>query len=381
MKHKKFVKSTVSSGQVKTTIIMLANGHKPFDTRIFVKEARTLSLAGYNVSIIVPHTANEKKDGIAIIAVPLTSGGFYKLVVNPWRIFRKALAQPKNAVFCIHDSDILIVGILLKMFGRKVVYDAHEDTPLQIAYQHWLPAILKKPYAWFYYGLENICGKMFDAIIVAEPVIAKYFPPGKTYLLRNFPTTKQFSDYPLPEYTKRKNAMVYVGTLSKVRGLFEMLEASKRASKQTKFEFVLGGDFAPASLQQEVLANFQVTFLKWVSYNDLVKLLFESKIGIIIPNPIERYKTNYPVKLFEFMAAGIPVIASSAGESAAFVIEAQCGILVDPLNIREIADAIEWLFKNPDESAAMGKRGRDLIFNKYNWEMESKVLLDVYSRL
>jgi glycosyltransferase involved in cell wall biosynthesis len=381
MKHKKFVKSSLSSGPEKGSIVMLANGHKPYDTRIFVKEARTLAMAGYTVSIIVPHTGDEQKDGIAIITVPLTRGGFSKLVVNPWRIFRKASSQPKNSVFCIHDSDILLVGLFLKLSGRKVIYDAHEDTPLQIAYQHWLPTILKKPYAWFYYCLENICGRMFDAILVAEPVIAKYFPKRKTYLVRNFPAAKQFREHPIPEYTQRKNALVYVGTLSKVRGLFQMLEASKRAATRTQFEFVLGGDFAPASLQQEVLANFDVTFLKWVSYDNLVRLLFESKIGIIIPNPIERYKTNYPVKLFEFMAAGIPVIASSAGESAAFVIEAQCGILVDPLNIQEIADAIEWLFKNPEESAAMGKRGRDLILNKYNWEMESKVLLDVYARL
>ncbi len=75
-----------------------------------------------------------------------------------------------------------MAGVFLKLFGRTVVYDAHEDTPLQISYQHWLPRFAKKPYAVFYYWLEKLCGKWFDAIIVAEPVIAKYFPPHKTSL-------------------------------------------------------------------------------------------------------------------------------------------------------------------------------------------------------
>src|SRR6187402_364751 len=120
----------------KRNIVMLANGHSPFDTRIFVKEAKSLVKAGYDVSIILPHSKDEEKDGVKIIATTPNKSGFYKLFITPANIFFKAMRQDRRSVFHIHDSDILHVGLHLKLFGRKVVYDAHEDTPLQISYQH-----------------------------------------------------------------------------------------------------------------------------------------------------------------------------------------------------------------------------------------------------
>ena len=72
-----------------------------------------------------------------------------------------------------------MVGFVLKLLGRKVIYDAHEDTPLQIRYQHWIPRLLRRPYAAFYYIIEKLAGWLFDAIIVAEPVLQKYYPEKK----------------------------------------------------------------------------------------------------------------------------------------------------------------------------------------------------------
>jgi glycosyltransferase involved in cell wall biosynthesis len=360
---------------------MLANGHVPFDTRIFHKEGRVLASQGFSVSIIVPHQMDEERDGVFILAVPLHKKGWKKLLVNPFNILRRALQQPAHAIFHIHDSDILVTGLVLKLIGRKVIYDAHEDTPMQIRYQHWIPEILKKPYAAFYFLLEKVCGWTFDAIIVAEPVIAKYFPPEKTFLLRNFPLSQSFNIPSALPYTQREKTLVHVGVLSEVRGLFEMLEAYNIAKKSVSFSFSIGGQFAPASLEFDVLKRYDVKFLGWVPYPKLIALLFQSKVGIIVPNPIERYKTNYPVKMFEFMAAGLPVIASREGESAAFIEEGQCGILVNPLDHQEIADAMSWLFSNPEEAEQMGKRGQALIFDRYNWERESEVLLRVYQRL
>jgi glycosyltransferase involved in cell wall biosynthesis len=104
-------------------------------------------------------------------------------------------------------------------------------------------------------------------------------------------------------------------------------------------------------------------------------------VGIIVPQPNERYKTNYPVKLFEYWSAALPVIASGEGESAAFVRESNSGILVDPLNEKEIADAITWLMDHPQEAEAMGRRGQEMIFEKYNWENEQKQLIAVFDRI
>lgn len=361
-------------------VVLLANaGHKPLDTRIFHKEALSLQRAGWEVVLIIPHSESFEKEGIQVIAVPLPKKGWEQLVKCPWNILKQALRQPRNSIFHLQDSELLLAGIMLKILGRKVIYDAHEDTPLQISYQHWIPWLLKKPYAWFYYILEKFAGWWFDAVIVAEPVIAKYFPQKKVVLIRNFPIAASF--HLENNYSDRKNSLIYVGLLSKPRGVVEMMEAHRLAAMKVPLDFVLGGKFAPASLEKELLLKYKVQYLDWLPYHEMISALYDSKIGIIVPHPIERYKTNYPVKLFEYMAAGLPVIAARDTESAGFVKEGEAGLLVDPLNIEEIAQAIVALVQDPVGSESMGRRGRQLIFEKYNWEKESEKLIKLYQTL
>jgi len=361
-------------------IVMLANaGHKPWDTRIFHKEARSLRAAGFEVSLIIPHSEDYRSDGVNVLHVPLPRKGWEQLVRCPWLIFKLALRQPQDAVFHLHDSELLLVGLALKIAGRKVIYDAHEDTPLQISYQHWIPGVIKPFYALFYRMLEKFAGWLFDAIIVAEPVIAKYFPKHKVTLIRNFPIAASFVRQ--PEESQRKNQLTYIGLLSKARGLLEMLEGHQLALRQTDVTLVLGGKFAPPSLEAELLPREKTDYRSWLSYDEMIEALYQSRIGIIIPHPIERYLTNYPVKLFEYMAAGLPVIAARDGESSKFVSEADAGLLVDPLDTHAIADAIAMLMQDRNAAMAMGERGRRLIFEKYNWENEAVTLTSLYKQL
>lgn len=360
---------------------MMANaGHRAFDTRIFHKEARSLAKAGFDVTLVIPHTEDFTQDGVKVLSVPVHRKGIKKLTTSPWLVYIRALKCPRDAFFHLHDSELLWTGLLLKLSGRKVVYDAHEDTPRQISYQHWIPGWLKKPYACVYFLLEKICGWWFDGIIVSEPVIAPYFPPSKTILIRNFPILEQF---PLPAkpYSSRSRKVVYAGLLSRPRGAVEMAKAALLVSKKTDFSMVFAGDFSPASLRDEIDGKYPVELISWMDFASLVNLMQDARAGIITPHPILRYLTNYPIKLFEYMCAGLPVIASRSGESAAFVKEADCGWVVDPLNPQEIADAIEWILQHPVEAGEMGMRGRKMASERWNWETEAKSLIGFYNRL
>jgi glycosyltransferase involved in cell wall biosynthesis len=362
-------------------IVMMANpGHRAFDPRVFQKEARSLAKAGFDVSFLVPHDKDEERDGVKIISVPRHPKGWKKLVTSPWLLYKRALKLPKDSIFHLHDSELLWIGVLLKLRGRRLIYDAHEDTPLQVSYQHWIPKLLRKPYAWFYYWLEKLCGRLFDHIIIAEPVIAKYFPPSKTTLVRNFPIASDFPESNHP-YLQRSKKIIYVGLLSRPRGAIEMAEAARIAKAGVDFKVIFAGDFSPAELRNEIVDRYPVECMPWMTVAQVVDLMMDARAGMIVAHPIERYKTNYPVKTFEYMAAGMPVIASKLGESGAFVREGQAGILVDPLNPHEIADAIQYLLANPDEAAQMGKRGRQLVLEKYNWEREALQLTGLYRKL
>ncbi len=355
-------------------------GHRAFDPRVFLKEARALAKAGFDVTYLVPHEKDDEREGVKILSVPRYPKGWKKLIKSPWLLYKRAMQLPRDSIFHLHDSELLWVGVLMKLRGRRLLYDAHEDTPEQISYQHWIPKLLRKPYAWFYYLLEKLCGRWFDAIIVAEPVIAKYFPPSKTTLVRNFPIAAQFPTPP-DNYESRSRKIIYAGLVSNARGATEMAEAAKIARTTHDFTMIFIGDFSPLSLREEITTKYPVDDIPWIEASELVKLMIDSRAGMIVPHPIDRYKMNYPVKTFEYMIAGMPVIASKHGESARFVMEANAGITVDPLSPNEIADAIRWILDHPEEASAMGKRGRDLILSKYTWEEESKKLVGLYTRL
>ena len=81
------------------------------------------------------------------------------------------------------------------------------------------------------------------------------------------------------------------------------------------------------------------------------------------------------------MAAGLPIIASNFSLWKEIIEGNHCGICVNPLDPKEIARAIEYLIEHPEEAKKMGENGRKAVLEKYNWENESKKLLDVYKGL
>lgn len=103
--------------------------------------------------------------------------------------------------------------------------------------------------------------------------------------------------------------------------------------------------------------------------------------GIVCLHPMVNYLLGLPVKMFEYMAVGLPVIASNFPLWKKIVEENNCGICVSPLNPEEIAKAIEYLIEYPEEAKKMGENGRKAVLEKYNWENESKKLLKIYEKL
>jgi glycosyltransferase involved in cell wall biosynthesis len=96
---------------------------------------------------------------------------------------------------------------------------------------------------------------------------------------------------------------------------------------------------------------------------------------------VTSYVESQPIKLFEYMAAGLPVVAADFPGFRDIVERHQCGLCVPPTDPARIAAAIEWIFAHPAEAEAMGQRGRALVQQRLNWEREAKVLLTLYGRV
>lgn len=365
-------------------VVHLATTHRVSDPRIFQKECRTLARAGYDVTFVVPHPTDEIVDGVQIRGVPVPKNGKERMTKTTWRVYHRALAEGPESICHLHDADLLPVGFLLKARGRTVVYDAHEDTPRQMLYQHWLPRPLRRPVGLGYRLLERAAARVFDALVVAEPVIAEGFRDRDVTLVHNFPLLEEFAGEGEVPYAQRPPHVVYVGAITKVRGIVEVVEAVGRLPEALGARLLVGGTFYPASLQAEVeaLPGWRwARYLGWLARPDVRQILHGARVGVVTFHPTERYLGNYPTKLFEYMAAGLPVVVSDFPQLRPFVEESACGLLVDPLDPAAIAEAVRWLLEHPAEAEAMGRRGREAVEARYNWEREGERLLTLYARL
>ena len=183
---------------------------------------------------------------------------------------------------------------------------------------------------------------------------------------------------------KNEKVLVYVGGISKLRGAVEMVQALEYLEHVEDIRLDLIGRFEPSSLERELQAlpgYRRVRYLGWLQPKDIYKHLQTADIGLVCLHPDPRYVVGWPVKLFEYMAAGLPVIASNFPLWREIVEGNRCGICVDPLNPKEIAGAIEYLITHPEETRRMGENGRRAVEEKYNWENEGKKLLKLYEEL
>ena len=364
-------------------VCLLTSVHGPFDVRIFHKEAQSLARKGYSVTIVAPHSEDTQRDGVEIKAVPVPRTRSERMSLTLWRVFRCALST-NASVFHFHDPELIPVGMLLKLLGKRVVYDVHEDVPADILDKSWIAPSLRWPIARAAAWTETLAACRFDAIVAATPRIADSFPNIKTLTVQNFPQVNVQVDAETTPYGDREPLISYVGGISELRGAWEMIEAMGLLSESVPARLQFAGCFDPPESQQKLASKpgwERVDFLGWLSPAEVRELLGRSCLGVVVFHPIENHIMSQPNKLFEYMSAGLPVVASNFPLWRSIIQEARCGILVDPTNPTAIAEAIRWLLERPAEAESMGLRGREAVRRIYNWENEEQKLVELYAQL
>jgi glycosyltransferase involved in cell wall biosynthesis len=359
----------------------LTSVHSYQDPRIFIKECRTLSCAHYITSLIAPDAPDSIIDGVCLISVKKHNNNrLLRMTYTVWQIYRKALAIDAD-IYHFHDPELLIIGLLLKLKKKKVVYDVHEDVPKQILSKNYIPVFIRSSLSAFIQTFENIAVQFFDGIITATPFIRDRFAKlgCRAIDIKNYPISSELC---LNEATSRENGnyICYIGTINGARGLFQMVEAIS----QTKTQLLLGGrfDFLEERERAIKMPGWQkVIELGMLDRQGVAQTLSKSIAGLVVLHPLVNYKDALPVKMFEYMAAGIPVISSNIPYWQEIVESSQSGICVDPMEPDSIAEAIEWIVNHPTEAQLMGKYGRKAVEEKYNWEHEGKALLSFYQKI
>jgi glycosyltransferase involved in cell wall biosynthesis len=361
-------------------VVHLTAVHPADDVRIFAKECRSLAAAGYDVHLVAPAPADAVIDGVRLHACGgRGSGRLKRMTATVLAVYRKAV-QLDADVYHVHDPELMPVALLLRLRGGRVVYDSHEHLPQQILTKPWIPALVRRPLAMLADVVERNCSRFVSAVVTAEPYVRRRFDgrAPTVVTVNNYPMLEEFP--PLRDASGRERAVCYAGSITELRGAREMVDAIAR----TDAKLLLAGRFSPAGLERELRAARgwrQVEFLGHLSRDGLTRTLERSRAGLVVLHPIPNYVEANPTKMFEYMSAGIPVIASDFPAWTSIVDRHGCGLCVDPTSPSAIAEAIEWILDHPEEARQMGESGRSAVERLYNWDVEKRTLLDLYEQL
>ena len=323
--------------------------------------------------------------------------------LHAWRRLNRL--QP--AVVHCHDFDTLPPGWLWgKTHRRPVIYDAHEYyTELQRPRLRGLAGKVLLPLIG---AAEQALSRSAAAVVTVDERIARRYHNRRIVIVGHYPPldfaqgvarsaptggfaqtghggepmadASRFAHHPSP-------TLVYAGRFSIDRGMVVIANALQRLAAQgMRPRLRLLGTWTSQTEEQafwQAMAGLesQVDMVGWVQFDHVPAQLAAADVALAVLQPIERYTVALPVKLFEYMACGLPVIISDFPANRAVVAGADCGILVDPSDGDAVAAAIARLIADPAEARRLGANGRRAFELQYNWQALEMKLLALYAAL
>lgn len=363
-------------------VVIFSTVHRATDDRIFHKQARSLARAGYEVVVFADARHDRVVDGVRIRALSLPSSRFRRAFASPKLVC--AILKEKAEVHHFHDPELLPAGLLLRLLGKKAIYDAHEDLPKDVLSKLYLPRWLRPFLAALMDPMERLAARAMSGVVTATDSIQRRFPGSVA--LHNYPILSYIlpTRRPTPPALAESPFVLYSGVISRIRGAVEMRAAVKLLSRRYRVKLRLLGLFHDDAIRDETLqlnARGIVDYRGFMAMREVFYHYHGALAGLVVLHPVRKHLESTPIKMFEYMACGVPIIASDFPLWRRIVHEQGCGLVVDPLNVPQIADAIIYLMKHPEEAKKMGQRGKELVEKKYNWESESKKLLLLYEKV
>ena len=355
----------------------MTSAHVWNDVRIFMKMCHSLREAGYDVSLVAAGESREY-DGIHVVGCgdkPVgrraRMGGFAR------KVYETARALDCD-IYHFHDPELLPYGLKLKKAGKKVIFDSHEDVPEQIMSKYWIPAPLRWIVSKLYKAYESYAVSKLDVVVAATSTIAGKFSSRakNVVVINNYPRLDDIVFQTKP-FEERGNNVCYAGGLSEIRGGRFMVEA---VNELDNVQLVLAGSCDDV-IKQVISEGRNIKYLGQLDRKEVNEMYGNATVGLVLLQPLERYKVSKPVKMYEYMAAGLPFVCSDFPLWRELVKETGAGICVPYGDLDAARRAILQLVNDKEMAQKMGIMGRKAVENKYSWNKEIQKLVNLYKSL
>lgn len=364
-------------------IVHFSSVHQVTDVRVFLKECRSLAKAGYRVTLVARGMESGVSDGVRQIAVSnsATGGRLGRMILGSVQVVRRAWAE-KGDLYHFHDPELIPFGLLMKVLGKKVIYDAHESIRDQLLSKPYLPTWSRKPVSKIVGWLEDFAIRRFDGVITATPHIAEILNTPHTVPIGNFPVADEVTaDTMLVE--REAGKVVFIGGFTKIRGSKEMVQAIDIVNQTLPAKLTICGTMSSAIRAEVVkLQGWQyVDDLGWQDRESTKYHRATAICGLCVFHPEPNHLEALPNKLFEYMGAGLPLVASNFVYWRQLVEDTGAGVMVNPLDPQSIADGILEIMNNPERAREMGEAGTKAVRERFNWDAEAEKLISLVELL
>lgn len=375
---------------MKPKALIISSVHRWDDTRIFHRQATSLAKK-YDVELHAPADfCSRQLNGLSVIGLPKWKKESDR--IRLWWILLKRVFKSDANIVHFHDPELIPLGFIIKLFSKKkVIYDVHEHIIADIGSKNWIPNYMKSLVTKALILLENIAVPKFDAVIYTTPSVGERYlrRSKKAVSIENYSKLDTFDEIQLRKRVSSHKTVIYLGRVLKLKGVHQVIRAFKNViASLPDARFVIVGDIVPKdfelelrTLTKDLKLEKQIEFAGFIPHLETVEYLTNADCGVVTFLPAKCNTACLPNKLFEYMAAGIPVVASNFPLYREVVEGSKCGLLVNPDNTDMIAEAIVRILGNPEVASQMGLRGREAFKRKYNWEKEEEKLLELYGEL
>lgn len=365
----------------------VCNGHSVDDARVFHRACCELARAGYEVHLLAQGKGTTAYEDKGVIIHPLPEPENRKQRYTRASRVAKLAANIRPDLFHVHEPDLL--GAVISRAGsRPVIYDVHESYLDVLNENSWMPTWIK-PFvrtAWDRWE-RRLVRRCAGIVTVTETIAKRYKSLNKNVcVVANFPDWHSMDE--LSPVQRDGSTCVMAGTLSPDNGLPMILRAfAVLKQRGLTVRLSLAGSASDGYLpflwsEAEVLGVRQ-----HVEYHGILSrkeaLLFQKKadIGLVTYQPLRYCINSLPNKLLECMSLGVPVVYSHFPNYRQIAETTGAGIMVDPTEPEQIADAIETLVQNPDLARRMGEAGERAVRERFNWGVERVKLLRLYQEI
>lgn len=358
--------------------------HFALDTRIFYRMCQSLKTT-YKVSLIAVHEKAETFKGIEII--PFKRIHNRKLRVSfGWLIMFFKAMRIGAKVYHLHDPELIPCGLLLKLAGKQVIWDVHENIAEDIFDKPWIRH-QRLAYLLFHF-FEKMACRYFYIVLAEKSYQNRYLELSKRFAtVQNFCDLDFFKSYEQGQFQNVKSVF-YIGIVLENRGILQIIEAIHLLKMKGEiYDFHCVGELY-SDLETKIKAlpyytevEGQLHFHGRLSLEEGYKYAKHCSMGLCIIWPMKNSTDSYPTKLFEYMAIGLPVITSNFPLYKGVIEGNNSGKCIDPFSAIALSEAIESMHRDVEKSEQMAQNGKLAVKKYYNWATEKQVLARVYEEI